>query len=834
ENESYYDASNCGFFCTPTPAPRGLLYYSDSNNPDPATPPTASYMRNYLANLAVVSGPLPLLAPLTPILMWPENGATGLPLAGVDLAWRPELNGGGLPDNYGVYLSHDPDPAANPLHYAVTADMHYDPVSQGGLSFAFEEDWYWTVKAFKTGLPDSPNAAPNWFEVIGSPPEIAADPASLNQSQDHGLATTQTLTITNDGGLPLDYALGFTNTTAGETALWCWSDPIQGSIPRHDSAAVTIHYDASLLEPGTYTGYFSVTHNAPASPTLEIPVQLTVTGSWPAEFVLQPTGHDFGEVEQLNPVTAQFAITNSGGSVPAPLMIPAGGVFLAYQAELNFSLQAPGLPVSLAHGQSFNFQLTFTPQTLGAKSATLLIMDNLGRNIYTAVLTGTGITEDIGSIVNLQAEIQNNTDIVLTWIMAPGTPGEPGWLHYDSGSNNTAIGDGTSTSYAVAMKLPIASVAPYAGMQIKHIKYYPCSASTAYTLKIWTGEEEDLAPSTVVYSQADTPTANAWNDVTLSTPYWITGTTALWIGYEAVVPSPSDNYYPLGCDAGPAVAGYGDLLYYGGFWASMLSYYGINYNWNIQAYVEAASAKAPQAPPLSIPVVNAPPDWDWLHEHPLLVSENTNPPERAVQGFNVFRNDIQINTELVPTTTYTDYDMPNGTYVYTVQAVYYTALSAPSAPVTVALEYYPPYDLPFVEDWESGSLATHHWQTAVPNWVPYTIGNPGFGLVFQYSPTQQNYGESAVSHLMNGIGFASVNLGFDMAMSNYSTGAENWMAAEVFDGSGWVTLATWSSFMNSGGGMPWTHFDYDISPYAAEREFQIRFRAYGVNSWYIN
>jgi len=40
--------------------------------------------------------------------------------------------------------------------------------------------------------------------------------------------------------------------------------------------------------------------------------------------------------------------------------------------------------------------------------------------------------------------------------------------------------------------------------------------------------------------------------------------------------------------------------------------------------------------------------------------------------------------------------------------------------------------------------------------------------------------------------------------------------------------------MNSGGGMPWTHFDYDISPYAAEREFQIRFRAYGVNSWYIN
>ncbi len=834
ENEPNYDSSSTGFYCTPTPAPRGLLYYSDSNNPDPSAPPAAYYMRNYLANLIVVSSPLPVLAPLSPVLMWPNNGEIGLPLAGFDLAWMPNLNGGGLPDSYGVYLSHDPDPAANTLHYAVTADMHYNPVSQGGLSFAFEEDWYWTVKAFKTGLPDSPTAAPQWFEIIGSPPEIAVDPVSLVQSQDHGLATTQTLAIINDGGLPLEYSMVFTNTSTGEPSLWCWCDPIQGSIPRHSQTPVIIHYDSSLLEPGIYTGYFTIAHNVPDSPTLEVSVQLTVTGEWPAEFVLQPTGHDFGEVEQLNPSTFQFSITNTGGSVPAPLIIPASGIFLAYQAEANFSLQAPGLPVSLSHGLSFDFHVTFTPQSVGAKSATLLIMDNLGRNIYTAPISGTGIAEDIGHIVNFQAAIQNNVDINLTWILAPGTPGDPGWLYYDSGSNSTAIGTGTAASYEVAIKFPVSSIAEYAGMQIKHIKYFPRSASTAYTLKIWTGNDASQAPSTVVYTQAVTPTANAWNDITLSTPYWITGTDALWVGYEAVVPSPSDNYYPLGCDAGPAVAGYGDLLYYSGFWASMFNFYGINSNWNIQAYVESATAKGAQAPPLSIPVVNEPLDLAWLHEHPLLISENVNPQERAVRGFNVFRDGVQINTELVPTATFTDFDRPNGTYVYTVQAVYYSAVSPLSDPATVVLEYYPPYDLPFVEDWESGSLATHHWQTAVPNWVPYTIGNPGFGLVFQYSPTQQNYGESAVSHLMNGIGFASVNLGFDMAMSNYSTGAENWMAAEVFDGSGWTTLATWSSFMNSGGGMPWTHFDYDISAFAAGHEFQIRFRAYGVNSWYIN
>lgn len=61
----------------------------------------------------------------------------------------------------------------------------------------------------------------------------------------------------------------------------------------------------------------------------------------------------------------------------------------------------------------------------------------------------------------------------------------------------------------------------------------------------------------------------------------------------------------------------------------------------------------------------------------------------------ISRNNIQINTELVPTTTYLDQGVPYGSYTYTVQGVYYSALSPMSDPVVVNVTPPTPYPLPF-------------------------------------------------------------------------------------------------------------------------------------------
>jgi NAD(P)H-hydrate repair Nnr-like enzyme with NAD(P)H-hydrate dehydratase domain len=51
ENTSGYHSSGDDFFCTLSDETRGILYYSDSTNPDPLEPPTANYMRNAIANI---------------------------------------------------------------------------------------------------------------------------------------------------------------------------------------------------------------------------------------------------------------------------------------------------------------------------------------------------------------------------------------------------------------------------------------------------------------------------------------------------------------------------------------------------------------------------------------------------------------------------------------------------------------------------------------------------------------------------------------------------------------------------------------------------------------
>ena len=50
ENQQGYDSSNHDFFCTPSSSSVSLTYYSDSNNPDPTSPPTGQF-RNFLPNI---------------------------------------------------------------------------------------------------------------------------------------------------------------------------------------------------------------------------------------------------------------------------------------------------------------------------------------------------------------------------------------------------------------------------------------------------------------------------------------------------------------------------------------------------------------------------------------------------------------------------------------------------------------------------------------------------------------------------------------------------------------------------------------------------------------
>lgn len=90
-----------------------------------------------------------------------------------------------------------------------------------------------------------------------------------------------------------------------------------------------------------------------------------------------------------------------------------------------------------------------------------------------------------------------------------------------------------------------------------------------------------------------------------------------------------------------------------------------------------------------------------------------------------------------------------------------------------------------------------------------------------------------------GVGQSNVALSFELALINYNLFAENLMAVEVWNGSSWNTVDTWSSFDNEGEGWGFSYHSYDISAFAAGNDFKIRFKAYGEDTdsfynWFID
>ena len=187
----------------------------------------------------------------------------------------------------------------------------------------------------------------------------------------------------------------------------------------------------------------------------------------------------------------------------------------------------------------------------------------------------------------LAAEAADLNSALVTW-SPPGTfAGE--WIHYDSGENHEAIGTGGAVDFTVAIRFPASAMADYAGAFLGQVKVWPASAGN-FSVRVWTGGSAS-APGTLVIDQAFTPTLQSYNTVDLSNMVAITGSEELWIGMRCVV----NNGYPAGCDAGPAVNGLGNMIYFNNNWSTLLQLApNLDFNWNIQGYVGSGSKDAPQ------------------------------------------------------------------------------------------------------------------------------------------------------------------------------------------------------------------------------------------------
>jgi len=289
------------------------------------------------------------------------------------------------------------------------------------------------------------------------------------------------------------------------------------------------------------------------------------------------------------------------------------------------------------------------------------------------ILSGSGGGPVLTPPTNL-AGVVNGNDVTLTWDYEGGASD---WLHWDDGTNYTGLGLGAPGQFEVAARFT--DLAAYDGWALKKVAFFPrADKASNFTLNVYSG----TSASTLLLIQPLTGlTQYEWNEISLTTPVQVDASTELWV---SIAIDNADGDFPMGIDAGPAVAGYGDMITLDGVtWESMATSYGLNYNHNIQAYVEEPVEGLQYA----LPKAKNP---SYYNNTNLSINPDKSTalvnfkPSKGFIGYMVQRNGADIS-ELITSTIYTDTNLINGVYTYTVKAVYDEGVSEPSNPFVATI-----------------------------------------------------------------------------------------------------------------------------------------------------
>jgi hypothetical protein len=164
--------------------------------------------------------------------------------------------------------------------------------------------------------------------------------------------------------------------------------------------------------------------------------------------------------------------------------------------------------------------------------------------------------------------------------------------------------------------------------------------------------------------------------------------------------------WPAGCDAGPAIVGFGDMFNDGTGWTAMSQSQGLDYNWNVQAYVEPSKKDAGSSAviltqtPFSTPKGIAPGTSGKTNTASNRTFNSGNgqitsdsPVGSQLMGYNVYRTEDNQTTPFhlvntagpVPGMTFADLTHPNTTEPTTTWKYYVTAVFKDSLDLTTVL-----------------------------------------------------------------------------------------------------------------------------------------------------
>lgn len=510
---------------------------------------------------------------------------------------------------------------------------------------------------------------------IGAP-EISFNPESLYTELDAGDIITDTILISNNGNVDLEWQ-------ANSNANFVIPLETSGSIPPGESQELPIIVDATYIGGGTINAAINFTINNLNNPTVSYPVVVNVQGT--PDIYVNTSSLDFGNVSPGSSKTRNIEIFNYGfGNADIFDFTVDDDAFEV--SDTIYSIPTYGI---------LQIPVNFTPEGVEDYSGTLTFSTSDPDLPEVSIpLSGYGY---MMPPLAFTASV-NESNVQLSWLPPDGGPGD--YLQYDDGTNFQSIGLTGGGTYAVAAKWEPDQLSSNSGNFVTAVGFFPTSETTNYTVKIWKGPNAD---SLVTSQFVDNLNTNEWNDVFLTNAVEIKDNETYWFGYE--VDQPVDEF-PAGTDNGPAVSGSGDLITLDGENWEKLTDYGLDYNWNIRAFVsenKGVSRPSKPIPATGIKYKNS----GHLVNHKLVFVKQINlKSETRLQliGYNVYRDEVPLNADPLQETNFVDEVPGFGTYSYTVTALYDAGESGPAGPVDVIVEQ--PLQMP--EGWEHTQTNTTH------------------------------------------------------------------------------------------------------------------------------
>ena len=210
-----------------------------------------------------------------------------------------------------------------------------------------------------------------------APGTLSANPSTLSFGNVQvGNSANLSETLTNTGGTSITVSQA--NITGTGFTVSGLSLPV--ALGAGQSTTFTVVF--SPQSSGTKSGNLAIVSNA-SNPTLNI--ALSGTGFTPGTLSASPTSVNFGNVTVGNSASVTETLTNTGGSNLT--------INQANPTGTGFTLSGLSLPLTLTPGQSTTFSITFAPQSSGAASGNVALINTGSAPTVNIPLAGTGATQ---------------------------------------------------------------------------------------------------------------------------------------------------------------------------------------------------------------------------------------------------------------------------------------------------------------------------------------------------------------------------------------------------------------------------------------------------------